>query len=521
MSVPTQAHMSNTDNVVSLFQHDPEKLYQAAEMARQGFTKGNNGVLTIDDTATKGRVLVHKRGVPVGTYDTLTGNITMTKAGNYGKQGRAQRVEAGGMISIFTILAGYNGVSEVATMNKYLAEFNATRQEQLSKFEAKREAELPPQGISSGTITKRRKQAKKSKARLIKATDMAKPAEVEWLAKDKLPRGGITVLLGEEGIGKSLLWTWLAAKITTGTPAPEFGLTSTKPGTVALLAGENSWQYVDAPRLAAAGYNPENFLVFAEDTDGSGAPAFDSAAYNMLMSYEGHLDLVVADPWLDTVPSDLHVSKSAQDAKEALRPWRELAVAKNCAVLLVTHTNRMKSANARDIYGATAQLRTSARMTLYAQLLENGRLAVGVEKTNLTAQDTKAVEFAFNSAKVAGFKESVVKFDFAAESTHTARELIEQKHAEDTDTGDMTQREQLDAMLLGLFDNVKWVPAKVAMKEVNEAQLGSTTTVARRRNALGIQPMKSGGAGSAWYWVLNSHAKEFEAAKKAGTLLGS
>lgn len=507
MSIPTQAHMSNT-NVVD-FPLSPDTISAAlAKLAKvSGSKPGGLDVAMVES----GTFIMHK-DKPVALVDRSTGSVKFEEAGTYGRQRRTFEVKEGETMDVVELITK---ITPVYSRAQLLNEFRGT----VEAVETERDD--TNLGISSGNITKRRKQAKKSKARLIKATDMAKPAEVEWLAKDKLPRGGITVLLGEEGIGKSLLWTWLAAKITNGTPAPEFGLTSTKPGTVALLAGENSWQYVDAPRLAAAGYNPENFLVFAEDTDGSGAPAFDSAAYNMLMSYKGQLDLVVADPWLDTVPSDLHVSKSAQDAKEALRPWRELAVAKNCAVLLVTHTNRMKSANARDIYGATAQLRTSARMTLYAQLLENGRLAVGVEKTNLTAQDTKAIEFAFNSANVAGFKESVVKFDYAAESTNTARELIEKKHAEDTDTGDMTQREQLDAMLLGLFDNVKWVPAKVAMKEVNEAQLGSTTTVARRRNALGIRPMKSGGAGSAWYWVLNSHVKEFEAAKKAGTLLGS
>ena len=94
--------------------------------------------------------------------------------------------------------------------------------------------------------------------------------------------------------------------------------------------------------------------------------------------------LVVVDAWLDTVPSNLNV-KDPQSARIALHPWKDVATATDAAVLLLTHTNRVASANARDRYGITGELRKKARMTLYAQTNEDGQLIVGPEKMNTAA----------------------------------------------------------------------------------------------------------------------------------------
>jgi hypothetical protein len=39
---------------------------------------------------------------------------------------------------------------------------------------------------------------------------------VQWLWPDRIPQGGLTVLAGEPGLGKSLLSLWLASRLSRG-----------------------------------------------------------------------------------------------------------------------------------------------------------------------------------------------------------------------------------------------------------------------------------------------------------------
>ena len=78
--------------------------------------------------------------------------------------------------------------------------------------------------------------------RLWNATDLEPATQPRWLARKRLPRAAVSLLCGEEGIGKSVLWVWIAAAITRGKPLPEFGIPPREPERV-LLAGltEDDW----------------------------------------------------------------------------------------------------------------------------------------------------------------------------------------------------------------------------------------------------------------------------------------
>ena len=84
------------------------------------------------------------------------------------------------------------------------------------------------------------------------------------------------------------------------------------------------------------------------------------------------------------MPKDIEV-RDPQGARQALHPWKEAATTTDAAMLLLCHTNRGSTANARDKYGITGELRKKARMTLFAQTDEDGALVVGPEKSNIAA----------------------------------------------------------------------------------------------------------------------------------------
>ncbi|CPX22354.1 Uncharacterised protein [Mycobacteroides abscessus] len=270
-----------------------------------------------------------------------------------------------------------------------------------------------------------------ARVKLWRANDLAPSAQPKWLAKFRLPLASVALLVGDEGIGKSLFWVWLVAFITTGKAEPKFGIPARAPGRVTLVITEDDWSTTVLPRLIVAGADLGLITVICTERDGSGAPIFPR---DIALVGESDPVLVVVDAWLDTVSSGLSV-RDPQQARQALHPWREVATQTGAAVLLLTHTNRVASGNPRDRYGATAELRKKARLTLFAQRDEDGNLVVGPEKTNISAP---VLATTFGIAPVQHFESSddhdgmVPVLEYRGESSRTAAAMVadsyEQEH---------------------------------------------------------------------------------------------
>jgi hypothetical protein len=273
--------------------------------------------------------------------------------------------------------------------------------------------------------------------KLWNATDLKPGKPVEWLAKQRIPRSAVSLLVGEEGIGKSLFWTWIIAPITNGTALADFGIPKSEPAKVILAVTEDDWQDTVQPRLQVAGANLDNIQVMCIDDDGSGAPVFPRDG-QLIIDANPAPALVVIDPWLDTVAPDLNVRHS-QDARRALHPFKEIATKTGAAVLLVTHTNRLNSDNPRDLYSISATLRQKARMSLFCIEDLDGRLVVGPEKANMT-QLVPATILAKHSVWV--FEDrpadegSVPKLIYIGQSDKTIREHVAEMNALKKDSED-------------------------------------------------------------------------------------
>lgn len=310
------------------------------------------------------------------------------------------------------------------------------------------------------------------KVRIFRASDLVAAEQPRWLAKGRIPRASVSLLVGDEGIGKSLLWVWVAAAVTTGKPLPEFGIPARDPGRVRIVITEDVWSQTVLPRLQVAGADLDLVDVICEDEDGSGAPVFPDDMEYVLA--EPRPALVVVDAWLDTVPAKLSV-RDPQQARQALHPWKEAATALDAAVLLLTHTNRVASANARDKYGATGELRKKARMTLYAQVDEEGHLVVGPEKSNTS---TKAVASVFAIDGVPFFEANeehdgtVPRLRYVGESDRTAAEHITANYEGGVDESMTEAEEWLHDYLTAAAD---WVPSKDVKAAGRDAGIATRT----------------------------------------------
>jgi hypothetical protein len=239
--------------------------------------------------------------------------------------------------------------------------------------------------------------------------------------------------------------------------------------------------------LEVAGADLDMVSVICTEVDGSGAPTFPRDLH-LIAEADPAPTLVIVDAWLDTVPAVLSV-RDPQHARQALHPWKEVATATDAAVLLLTHTNRVASASARDRYGITAELRKKCRMTLFAQSDDEGRLIVGPEKMN-TAAPIPASTFTISSVQhfepTADSDGTVPLLVYVGDSDCTAREHIadtfEAEHGED-------HQERADAeRWLRDYHSKQGPRAKSAEAKREATQAGITDKVLRRaRVKLGVK----------------------------------
>jgi hypothetical protein len=268
--------------------------------------------------------------------------------------------------------------------------------------------------------------------RVWRARELAPARQPRWIARNRIPRSATTLLVGDEGVGKSLFWVWVTAAVTTGVAVPDFGIPAAEPGHVLLAAiTEDDWCTTVLPRLEVAGADLDRVGVICVERDGSGAPTYPRDL-PLITETDPHPDIVVVDGWLDTVPRDLNVA-IPQDARKALQPWKDAATLTGAGMILSAHTNRENTAHARNRYGVTSELRKVARMTLFAQQVEEeGQLTVGPEKANGTALVTASmftIGTRMHFDATADDDGMVPCLRFGGASDMTAREHVAAAHA--------------------------------------------------------------------------------------------
>jgi len=318
------------------------------------------------------------------------------------------------------------------------------------------------------------------------AVDLQAAQQPRWLARNRIPRAAISLLIGDEGIGKSLLWVWIVAAVTMGKPLSEFGIPARDPARVILAVTEDYWAGDVLPRLLVAGADVNLIDVICTESDGSGSPIFPRDLY-LIREADPAPALIVVDCWLDTVEAGLSV-RDPQQARKALHPWKDVAVTTDAAVLLLGHTNRVSSGTVRDRYGATGALRQKARMTLFAQEDEEGCLVVGPDKSNGTTA-VAAARFVIDPIQhfeaTDDHDGTVPLLRYIGDSPMTAREhaadTYESEHGEDRQ--DRAEAEKwLEEYLQIEGPSAKSSEAKRSAKAAGISE----RTLQRARKALGV-----------------------------------
>jgi hypothetical protein len=171
-----------------------------------------------------------------------------------------------------------------------------------------------------------------------------KPKPVVWLWPGYIPRGAVTILDGDPGLGKSQITLDLAARVSRGWPMPPFADRErvTEPAGVVILSAEDDAECTIRPRLEAAGAN----LKLIEIVDGvkcgdSDRPVILPDDLDLVRAKGAKINarLIVVDPLMAFLTGSVDSHKDA-DVRRVLHHLRRFSESAGAAVVTVRHLNK-------------------------------------------------------------------------------------------------------------------------------------------------------------------------------------
>lgn len=168
---------------------------------------------------------------------------------------------------------------------------------------------------------------------------------IKWLWRGRLARGKLTLLMGDPGLGKSLITHWLAALTSTGGEWPDGGVCERSAAIVFTL--EDALADTVKPRLVAAGANMERVIAVRGVVDQKAS--LDARMFALeehialleeLVVDEG-ASLVVMDPVSSYLGANVNTHKET-DVRRVLSMLGQMAERTGVAVLMVIHLNKGK-----------------------------------------------------------------------------------------------------------------------------------------------------------------------------------
>ena len=215
--------------------------------------------------------------------------------------------------------------------------------------------------IAEGKNTSRRKPGRRV---VLTPASQFSPKAVEWLWDGRIPAGGVSLLAGIGGLGKSTLILGLAALLSRGDLD---GRQQGEPAVVLYATREDAWPQVVVPRLMGAHADLDRVMDIA--IDNSQADFVENMSVpedlNCLADAveESEARLLVIDP-LVAFLSDKVDSHRDHQIRRALGPLHRLAEEHDLAVVGVVHLNERESRFAADRINGSVGFYNAARSVL-------------------------------------------------------------------------------------------------------------------------------------------------------------
>jgi hypothetical protein len=312
-----------------------------------------------------------------------------------------------------------------------------------------------------------------------------KPEQIDWLWSGMIPRGKLSLLVGEPGVGKSFLSLAVAGALSCGARLPG-DESDRNPCDVVLLSAEDAPGDTIRPRLEAMGADLARIHFFDHVVDEHGdRPLTLGADLDVLdrIVVEKHVGLVMIDPvqaYLAGV--DIH---RTNEVRAVLAPLAKLAERRHVAVVAIMHLNKMASTSVSSRVNGSVDFVGAARSVLVVgrDPADARRAIVARGKSNLPGQpDPQGFEIV-NGA---------VCFTGPAQEVGVA-ELL-------SGAGTDHDRSALEEATRFLLEELR--EGEVEANTVNahaRALAISSSTLKRAKKEIGVKSRKTS---SGWFWFL-------------------
>jgi hypothetical protein len=192
----------------------------------------------------------------------------------------------------------------------------------------------------------------------IRRYDGIAAREKTWGWHGVLPRRTLSTIVGEPGLGKSLITVDLAARLTRGDWMPTGAATDyAGPTNVLMIAVEDDPEDTIKPRLAAAGADMARVFDIRMRVNGQddvgGLPTFPddvTLIYELVMDQQ--IGAVFIDPITACLSDDVNSWKDSE-VRRALTPLITLARKADAMVVGVMHVNKDENASAINRVGSS------------------------------------------------------------------------------------------------------------------------------------------------------------------------
>jgi hypothetical protein len=199
--------------------------------------------------------------------------------------------------------------------------------------------------------------------------DMVRAADVvmrrkSWIWKGHLLRGGLELMTGQPGLGKSQVQCHLVACATAGSKWPD-GAPGIAPVNVIMVTAEDALDSEVVPRLVAAGANLDRVYILKSIRTDKQQRQFllaeDLIALEREIARIGDVGLITIDPITAYMGGKMD-SHKATEVRSQLGPLKDFAERINTAVSAITHPAKNASQRAIDHFIGSQAFIAAARI---------------------------------------------------------------------------------------------------------------------------------------------------------------
>lgn len=218
----------------------------------------------------------------------------------------------------------------------------------------------------------------------LKTFTEIKETETEFLTGTCVPKQSITLLIGDGGVGKSLIECSIAASLSRGVSTildlgDPFDEKHEAPKTTLLLMAEDDPSRVIAGRLKKCGADLGK--IYAPELEDIAHCKLKSAELEETIA-EYKPDLVIMDPLQSFLPSGVQMSQR-NEMRACLEPLNVMADKYGTTFLITVHTNKRAGAFGRNRMADSADIWDIARSALIVGKTGDGDVGyISHEKSN-------------------------------------------------------------------------------------------------------------------------------------------